>query len=84
MTPLSAITSLYKKYLSSPDLTGNIIECAGSDPRGQEVIIEPAEFKSEASKRAGTLFEGLFRVVHGVESGLEWSQGVGVELVGGG
>jgi hypothetical protein len=78
MTPLSAIVRLYIKYLSSPDLTGNIIECAGSDPKDQEVIIEPRASNSEASRQAGTVFEGLFKVVHGMESGLDWSQGKGV------
>jgi hypothetical protein len=69
LTPVSSIVSAYLKFLDHEDasLSGEAIECAGDK---QLFVRRPEYLNGNISKRGTTVWDPLFKTLHGEVSEL--------------
>ena len=67
LTPRSIVLAGYLKFLDDPSLNGQIIEASRDQLLFQQM---PPYADGEYSKRASTVFDPLFEMVHGQPSKL--------------
>jgi NAD(P)-dependent dehydrogenase (short-subunit alcohol dehydrogenase family) len=68
MTPVSTIVSAYQRFLDEPELAGQAIECSVTK---HFLVPRPEYVNGAASKRACTVWEPLFKMIHGENSELD-------------
>lgn len=67
MTPISTITDAYCKFLDDDTAVGQAVECSADK---QIPFSDPPMLNGLATRRAVTVWDPLFRLIHGEDSGL--------------
>lgn len=67
MTPIKTVTDAYVRLLDDPTIYGEAIECSGNK---HFFFSEPEMSNGRITRRAVTVWEPLFRTLHGEDSKL--------------
>lgn len=68
MTPISTIVSAYNLFLNDKSRTGQVIECSADK---HLLLPDPPLLNGKVTRRACTVWDPLFKSMHGENSGLE-------------
>lgn len=68
LTPSSTIVSAYNMFLDDKSRTGQVVECSAKD---RFFLPDPPLLNGRITKRATTVWDPLFKMMHGENSGLE-------------
>jgi len=68
VTLISTIVSAYNLFLNDKSRTGQVMECSAKD---HFPLPHPPLLNGRISKRACTVWDPLFKMMHGENSGLE-------------
>lgn len=68
LTPISTVVDAYNHFLNDDSLTGQAVECSAD----KHIFLPFPEFANgHVTKRACTVWDPLFKMMHGENSGLE-------------
>lgn len=68
LTPVSTVVAAYNRFLNDDSLNGQAVECSVD----KQIFLSSPEFANgSVTKRACTVWDPLFKQMHGEESGLE-------------
>lgn len=68
LTPASTIVSAYNLFLNDKSRTGQVVECSAKE---HFLLPDPPLLNGRITKRATTVWDPLFKMMHGENSGLE-------------
>jgi len=67
LTPISTVVSAYDRFLNDESLTGQAVECSAD----KEIFLFSPEYANgRVTKRACTVWDPLFKMMHSENSGL--------------
>src|ERR1700733_11884558 len=68
LTPISTVVGAYDRFLNDESLTGKAVECSAN----KEIVLSFPEYANgRVTKRACTVWDPLFKMMHSENSGLE-------------